>query len=64
VNATSLKAVLVIATTAGVPGASQVARVLTGEPRVVETEIGGVPATVAAPGPLTVRRKWPTGGGP
>jgi putative flippase GtrA/acetyl esterase/lipase len=48
-NAASLKAALVIATTAGVPGASQVVRVLTGEPRVEETEIGGVPATVAAP---------------
>ena len=43
-NAASVNAALVIATTAGVPGAAPLARLLTREPRVEETEIGGVPA--------------------
>ncbi len=48
-SASSLKAALVIATTAGVPGACALARVATREPRIEETEVGGVPATVAMP---------------
>ena len=48
-SAASLRAALVIATTAGVPGAASLARLLTGEPQVEETRVGPIGATLASP---------------
>ena len=53
-SAASFRAALVIAATGGLPGAAALARLLTGEPELEDTEIGRLRATVA----------WPEGIGP